>query len=191
MVIREQSIVELRLRLDISYAEAEKLLVRANGNIDQAIDIAIRKRNSKITKFKKFFAKLIRTILFSRLVVTNPHKTYLDLPLLILFVLVHLVYFGDFLIWTAILLILGLVNDCEFRFVRPEDGRERATYNYKTVAKDQLQAAKRPQEVETEGTVDSAVVNKYIRPHQKPEVKPQTEAEMNKEKDFYEITIDK
>lgn len=121
MNISEEMVRELQKRVDVSYEEAEYTLKRTRGDINMALYIIMKRRNSGWERFKASFSDIFSKLIRYRLILTRKGKTLVDLPLILLVVLVLIdgVYRHMFPLF--VIFILALVFECEVKIVKSTD----------------------------------------------------------------------
>lgn len=114
MVIKENDIEIILKSINTSYAEAEKALIKCNGDVNKAIDYLQKKKHSK---FRKIYTKLktsFTDIFRYKLIITKNKEILINLPIAL--IIVFLLAFSnagfgypEFLL----LLLLIILTDCK------------------------------------------------------------------------------
>ena len=116
MVIRDNDIEYILKKMNISYADAEKALIKSKGNLDKAIKYLNKKKNSF---FRRMFSKIgdiFIDIFKYKLIITRKNETIINLSIMViliflLFLRMRYIYFS--FIDLLFILLLIIVTDCK------------------------------------------------------------------------------
>lgn len=125
MKITSEDVKAVQQRVDVTYEEAEKYLIKGNGNVDQAIYMINQKRDSGFSRFMDEVKRIFSELLTYYFKVEKKDKVFIDIPLLIVvmfFTLVNL----DTKIWVLVvgigLILLSESQVSIFKVAKEEDG---------------------------------------------------------------------
>lgn len=171
MKITSEDVKAVQQRVDVTYEEAEKYLIKANGNVDQAIYMINQKRDSGFSRFMDEVKRIFSELLTYYFKVEKKDKVFIDIPLLIVvmfFTLVNL----DTKIWVLVvgigLILLSESQVSIFKVAKEEDG---------------LVKREKPEQQQKD-SIPTPVV-----PVQPPE--PELAEDEDDDDDYHEITIEK
>ncbi len=112
MVIKDSDIEIILQRVNVSYAEAEKALIRSKGNINRAIRYLEKKENSLAKKIFSKVNKLLLNLVYYQLVVTRKGETLLNLPIIL--ITFFFIIFDDLeYVKMIFLLLIVILTDCK------------------------------------------------------------------------------
>ncbi|QUI22830.1 hypothetical protein HZI73_11250 [Vallitalea pronyensis] len=112
MVIKDSDIEIILQRVNVSYAEAEKALIKSKGDINRAIRYLEKKENSFFKKVITNINKLILNLVYYQLVLTRKGETLINLPI-ILIVFFFIVFEDLKYVEMIILLLIIILTDCK------------------------------------------------------------------------------
>lgn len=166
MKVTSDMVKELQSRIEVTYEEAEKVLLRTNGGLDRAEHILYRKKNSTFSRFSEEAGRIYHESLTYYFKITRGQKIVMDMPLLII-VGLFLIMNADAKIWVGIVTVgIILLSESSVTIYRVK--KDQAS---ETVHKDEEAEAPVKDETETEGT--------------------DKDMKDDDDDDFYEITIKK
>lgn len=116
MHISEELVRELQKRIDISYEEAEYYLKRTKGDINMAVFLIMKKRNSSWERFKASLWELMKY----RFILTRKGEIIVNLPLLLLALFILLYGIERHIFPLIVIFIVILVTECEVRIEKLE-----------------------------------------------------------------------
>jgi len=177
MKVTSQMVQELQKRIDVTYEEAERILLRTNGNLDRAEEILEKQENSGFSRLMDEVGRIYRELLTYYLKVTRNDKIIVDLPLIVVIGL-YLIMTVDSKVWVGIVSIgIILISESTLTIHRVMKEDER-------IVKTGDQGPKSSTRVD-EKAVDSDGPSK-------PVVEPgQATIKEEDDDDYYEITIEK
>lgn len=114
MVIRDSDIELILQRINISYAEAEKALIKTKGDINKALRYLHKKQDSTVRKtFNKTRNRLVGIFKY-KLIITRNNEILINLPIMLILIFLMVfnnfgLGFGEFLL----LLLLIILTDCK------------------------------------------------------------------------------
>ena len=177
MKVTSQMVKELQKRIDVTYEEAERILLRTNGNVDRAEEILRKQQNSGLSRLMDEVGRIYKELLTYYLKVTRNDKTILDIPLVVIIGL-YLIMTVDSKIWVGIVSI-GIILISE------------STLNIYRVTKEEERIVRT--DVKSKDTANTDIEEPLsVDEPSEPEVeKVQTTNKEDDDDDYYEITIEK
>lgn len=177
MKVTSQMVKELQKRIDVTYEEAERVLLRTNGNIDRAEELMNKQQNSGLSRLMDEIARIYKELLTYYLKITRKDKTMIDIPLVVI-VGLYLIMTVDSKIWVGIVSIgIILISESSLNIYKVTKDEERI-----------VRTASKIQDAESEPTEES-VLKDVPTP---PKVgRVQTTNKEDDGDDYYEITIEK
>lgn len=121
MKISEELVRELQKRIDVSYEEAEATLKRTKGDVNMAIFLIMKRRNSGWERLKASFTDAFMKLLQYRLILTRKKKVLIDLPLLLIALIVLIDGTYDRFFPLFIIFITALVCECEVKIQKNDE----------------------------------------------------------------------
>lgn len=115
MNISEEMVRELQKRVDVSYEEAEYTLKKTRGDVNMAIYLIMKRRNTGWERFKASLHEIFRQLIQYRLILTRKGKTLLDIPLILLILLVMMDSFYRHLFPLFVIFLIILITECEVK----------------------------------------------------------------------------
>ena len=107
MKVTSDMVKDLQKRVDVTYEEAERILIKTSGNIDKAEHLINRRRNSKTSRFMDEAERIYKELLTYYFKITRKEEILVNVPLLVV-VGLFLVMTMDTKIWVGIITI-GLI----------------------------------------------------------------------------------
>lgn len=107
MKVTSDMVKALQGRIDVTYEEAEKALIKTDGDIDRAEHLLYRRRNAGFARLLAEGERIYRESLTYYVKIVRRDKTVMDLPLLIM-VGLFLLMNQDSKLWVAVVAI-GLI----------------------------------------------------------------------------------
>lgn len=173
MKVTSQMVKALQKRIDVTYEEAERMLLKTNGNLDRAEELLKKQQDSAMARLTKEIERIYRELLTYYLKVTRKDKIIMDIPLLVV-VGLFIIMTSDSKIWVGIVSIgIILISECTVAIHRVIKEEERI------IRKEAFEEAKAegPAKADQENRVETAL---------------KTENDEDKsDDDYYEITIEK
>lgn len=107
MKVTSDMVKALQGRIDVTYEEAEKALIKTDGDIDRAEHLLHRRRNTGFARLLEEGERIYRESLTYYVKIIRRDKTVMDLPLLII-VGLFLLMNQDSKLWVAVVAV-GLI----------------------------------------------------------------------------------
>lgn len=146
MHISEELVRELQKRIDVSYEEAEYYLKRTKGDINMAVFLIMKKRNSSWERFK---ASLWDAMKY-RFILTRKGEIIINLPLALLALFLLLYGIERHIFPLIVIFVIILVTECEVRIEKQAWSDEPKTkknfYHYKKPTNETNQTYSRQKE---------------------------------------------
>ena len=120
MYISEEMIREVQKRIEVSYEEAAVYLKKAKGNINHAVYLISKKRNSSWEGFKSAINDVFNSLIQYRIIITRKDRVLLDIPLMLLGVLIFIDDFYSHLFPLFVIFMLILLTECKMKIEREE-----------------------------------------------------------------------
>ena len=184
MKVTSDMVKDLQKRVDVTYEEAERVLLKTSGNIDRAEHLLNRRRNSKTSRFFDETGRIYRELLTYYFKITRKEAILINVPLLVV-VGLFLVLTMDSKIWVGIITIgLILLSESDVAIYRVEAEDERIIRN----------ESKGDGQSDAEETVDKEVAKPTTEKVEKEVDNALATDETDKkddDDDYYEITIEK
>lgn len=112
MVIKDSDIEIILQRVNVSYAEAERALIKSKGDINRAIRYLEKKENNFAKKIFSKMNKLILNLVYYQLVITRKGETLLNLPIIL--ITFFFIFFEDLkYVEMIFLLLIVILTDCK------------------------------------------------------------------------------
>lgn len=112
MVIKDSDIEIILQRVNVSYAEAERALIKSKGDINRAIRYLEKKENNFAKKLFSKMNKLILNLVYYQLVITRKGETLLNLPIIL--ITFFFIFFEDLkYVEMIFLLLIVILTDCK------------------------------------------------------------------------------
>lgn len=191
MKITSEDVKAVQQRIDVTYEEAERYLIKAKGDIDLAVYMINRKRDSSSQKFVLEAKRIFNELLTYYIKIDKKQKVYLNIPLilvLLFFVMVDL----DTKIWVLVVSIgVILISECQvsiFKEDKDEDGS--------IIILDDLETSEHKPDVTKPEVVDEEVVQAKndtvsVTDNQQSSASEVVKGDDDDDDDYYEITIEK
>lgn len=184
MKVTSDMVKDLQKRVDVTYEEAERILLKTSGNIDRAEYLLNRRRNSMTSRFLDETGRIYRELLTYYFKITRKEAIIVNVPLLVV-VGLFLVLTMDSKIWVGVITIgLILLSESDVAIDRVEVEDERIIRN----------EPKGDRQSDQEASVDKEVP----KPTPERAEKEVDDAMATNERDtkdddddYYEITIEK
>lgn len=184
MKVTSQQVKELQRRVDVTYEEAERILLKVGGDIDKAEHHFNRKRRSGLSKVMDEAGRIYRELITYFLKITRKDKTVLDLPLIIV-VGLFLIMTVDSKIWVSIVGIgIILISESTVNIYKVEKEEERIIKN-DPIADEAPMAPKASEEQPASASVEG-MSTETVNDDNSNEP-----AKKDNDDDYYEITIEK
>lgn len=116
MHISEELVRELQKKIDVSYEEAEYFLRKAKGDVNMAVFLIMKKRNSSWEKFKASLRELMKY----RFILIRKGETIINLPLLLLALFILLYGIERHIFPLIVIFVIILLTECEVRIEKLE-----------------------------------------------------------------------
>ncbi|WP_113674659.1 hypothetical protein [Vallitalea guaymasensis] len=116
MVIRDNDIEYILKKMNISYADAEKALIKSKGDLNKALKYLNKKKNSFCRRTANKIKDIILDIFKYKLIITRKNETLINLPVaLVLFVLffLRMRYIYLTLVDFLFVLLIIILTDCK------------------------------------------------------------------------------
>ena len=104
MKITSEEVKALQSRIDVTYEDAEKLLIRCGGNMDKAVRMHEQKLDALPNKFSTEAKRIFKELLTYYIKITKNDDILMDLPLVII-VGFFLIMNVDLKVWIAVISI--------------------------------------------------------------------------------------
>lgn len=191
MKVTSDRVKELQSRIDVTYEEAERVLLTTSGNIDRAVYLLEKRRESKTSRFMEEAHRIYKEALTYYFKIVRKGQVVVNVPLLIV-VGLFLIMTVDSKIWVAVVTIgIILISESTVTIYKVENEDGFIVKN--KPAEGETELKRRPPE--SEGTSAETNAKTDVPPKKKeiPLEKTQQLAEDEKDDDddFYEITIEK
>lgn len=129
MKVTSEMVKSLQKRIDVTYEEAERILLKTNGNIDRAEALLKNQQTSTMKKMMDEIERIYKELLTYYLKVTRKEKVVIDLPLAIV-VGLFLIMTVDSKIWVAIVSIgIILISECTVNIYRVTKEKDLIVHN--------------------------------------------------------------
>lgn len=161
MHISEELVRELQKRIDVSYEEAEYFLKKTKGDVNMAVYLIMKKRDSSWEKFKTSLWELMKY----RFIMTRKGETIINLPLLLIVIFVLLYSIGKNIFPLIVIFAIVLLTECEVRIEKVENGNEHSCHRTQNCS-----SGNKKQESNT-----------FYEQHSNPDTKQQTTKEWQKQ----------
>ncbi|MCT4686830.1 hypothetical protein [Vallitalea sp.] len=116
MVIRDNDIEYILKKMNISYTDAEKALIKSKGDLNKALNYLNKRKNSFCRKTTRKIKDIILDIFKYKLIITRKNETLINLPVvLILFILffLRMRYIYLTLVDFLFVLLIIILTDCK------------------------------------------------------------------------------
>ncbi|MDF1616536.1 hypothetical protein [Petrocella sp. FN5] len=181
MKITSEDVKAVQARMDVTYEEAERYLVKANGDIELAIYLIEEKKASNLSKFMTELNRIAKELMTYYVKIDRKKEVLLNLPLIM--IVLFLVFLEvETKIWVLVIGIGAILIS------------ESQVTIYKR-SKDSDGIINQPEVIEKEEAVSSH--NNEQRAARRgntttpPNNKPLDSVDENKDDDYYEVTIEK
>ena len=104
MKVTGDMVRDLQQRVDVTYEEAERVLRRTRGDVDEAEILIKRRQESRLNRLTEEGGRIYRELLTYYVKIIRKGKTLVDLPLMIL-VGLFLIMTTDSKIWVGVVSI--------------------------------------------------------------------------------------
>lgn len=116
MVIRDNDIEYILKKMNISYADAEKALVKSKGDLNKAIRYLNKKKNSFFRKMFSRIKDIFVDMLKYKLIISRKNESLINLPIIIILIFLLIlrlryIYLTFFDLLFVLLIII--VTDCK------------------------------------------------------------------------------
>lgn len=129
MKVTSDMVKDLQRRVDVTYEEAERMLLKTSGNIDRAEHLLNRRKASRSSRFFDEVNRLYRELLTYYFKITRKEAVLVNVPLLVV-VGLFLVLTMDSKIWVGVITIgLILLSESDVAIYRVEVDDERIIRN--------------------------------------------------------------
>lgn len=187
MHISEELVRELQKRIDVTYEEAEYFLKRTKGDINMAVFLIMKKRNSSWEKFKASLWELMKY----RFILTRKGETIINLPLLLLALFILLYGIERHIFPLIVIFITILITECEVRIEKldwPDRTCKKRSNNYSGEKKEPSETYKYYEEQPKQQYKQEQEIKQELKkaPYQAKTNSGQEMTKENKEQPVYE-----
>lgn len=116
MVIRDNDIEYILRQMNISYADAEKALIKSKGDLNKALKSLNKKKNSVCRRASSKIKDILVDIFKYKLIITRKNETLINLPILLIIFLLFFLrmrYIYLTFIDLLFLLLIIILTDCK------------------------------------------------------------------------------
>ncbi|GMQ56363.1 hypothetical protein AN1V17_07560 [Vallitalea sediminicola] len=116
MVIKDNDIEYILRQLNISYADAEKALIKSKGDLNKALKYLNKKKNSVWRRASSKIKDILVDIFKYKLIITRRNETLINLPILLIIFLLFFLrmrYIYLTFIDLLFLLLIIILTDCK------------------------------------------------------------------------------
>lgn len=192
MKITSEDVKAVQQRIDVTYEEAERFLIKAKGDIDLAVYMINRKRDSSSQKFFDEAQRIFKELLTYYIKVDKKNKVFLNIPLvliLLFFVLVDL----DTKIWVLVVSIgMILISESQVSIFKEEkkDDKDIIIVDEEP-SNEEKKDDSTEAEVEVTASEDVPVENVAVTVNDESSQVNISSGDDDDDDDYYEITIEK
>ncbi len=190
MKITSEEVKELQRRIDVTYEEAEKLLIRCGGNLNKAVKMHEQKKDALPNKFFEEAKRIFNELLTYNIKITRHDEVLMNLPLIII-IGFFLIMNVDLKVWIAVISIgIILISESTVSIYKKEKK------DTSIIIKSEPEARPETSDnvVKTETTVDVPVKNDLDTEVSHIVTDGQVTLDNKQDEeddDYYEITIEK
>jgi hypothetical protein len=183
MKITSDDVKAVQSRMDVTYEEAERFLIRANGDIELAIYLIEERKASNLSKFMTELNRIIKELMTYYVRIDRKKEILLNLPLIM--IVLFLVFLEvETKIWVLVIGIGAiLISESQVTIYK----RSKDSDSIISREKEQEKEDKTTSNEMQQGAADINVMDAST----KSESNSVDLAEVNKDDDYYEVTIEK
>ncbi len=183
MKITSEDIKAVQSRMDVTYEEAERYLLKANGDIELAIYLIGEKKGSNLSKFMTELNRLAKELMTYYVRIDRKKEILLNLPLIM--IVLFLVFLEvETKIWVLVIGIGAiLISESQVTIYKRSKDSDSIISQPKEPPKEDVPIFRD----EKQASKDL----EHMDASKKSTGKSVDQAEVNKDDDYYEVTIEK
>jgi len=180
MKITSEDIKAVQSRMDVTYEEAERYLLKANGDIELAIYLIGEKKGSNLSKFMTELNRIAKELMTYYVKIDRKKEILLNLPLIM--IVLFLVFLEvETKIWVLVIGIGAiLISESQVTIYKRSKDSDSI-----------ISQSNEPQKEDVSTSYDKKQASKNLDPLMKTTSKPGDQVKINKDDDYYEVTIEK
>lgn len=173
MKITSEDVKAVQSRMDVTYEEAERYLIKANGDIELAIYLIEEKKTSNLSKFMTELNRIVKELMTYYVKIDRKKEILLNLPLIM--IVLFLVFLEvETKIWVLVIGIGAiLISESQVTIYKRIKDSDSIISQEKVQEEEDVTATNKKNQMSAD--IDN----------------PIDSAEVNKDDDYYEVTIEK
>jgi len=183
MKITSEDVKAVQSRMDVTYEEAERYLIKANGDIELAIYLIKEKKTSNLSKFMTELNRIVNELMTYYVKIDRKKEILINLPLIM--IVLFLVFLEvETKIWVLVIGIGAiLISESQvtiYKRIKDPDA----------IISQEIVQKKEDVTVSNDKKHEAVDINS-MNASSESKISPKDSAEVNKDDDYYEVTIEK